>query len=174
MTLRDVISEADLKMLLDIFRSHFHDVELAERVYFQTLDLEIDNLALDYDFVRDVAEWISSGAVDAGFMSALYKIVAGYHSALGVSRVLPRITPNYNLPIAGSRTHEFWLWLAVKPRSKSEAVNVWPKDEVENLWAYFRSGRLKKYGYQVNCTMKDGDEVLEMIRCQETLTLAGS
>jgi len=172
MTLRSVISEADLSMLLDIFRGYFTDPEVAEKYYFSLLDMEIDGPYLDAVYMREVADLLVEKLVLPGFVSKLYMFMTKYHKALRVKHTAP--PPDLNLPFEpATNTHDFWLWLYTGPRLKSAAYQRWPKKVVDNLWDYFRSDRLRNWGYAVTCEAQGEDEQIEVTKCQKNTISSG-
>ena len=169
MLVRNLITDSDLGLLQDILRGYFNQSDLANEAYFRILDMDIDAPALNPEFIRDEAVWISDGHVQPGFITAMYKFLMQYRSQFNNRRAPDPVC--LHMPFdAGTDTHDFWLWLIMCRRCKDEAYLRWPKDVVDRLWRYFKSDRFRDCGYAVTCMMKDGEEVMEVSRCHKEPT----
>lgn len=170
-TLRSILDDGALGMLGDIIRAHFTDPDLGETTLFRILDLDVEEPSLDLSLARDIATWIADGTVLPGFMTSLWTFLYS-HGAMRNGKSGSGITPDFSIFEAATDTHDFFMWLACKPRTVNEAYQRWPRETADRLWRYFKADRLRPYGYTITVEARDGEEVIGIIRCPVEATVA--
>lgn len=172
-TLRSILDDGSLGMLGDILRAHFTDPDLGETTLFRILDLDVEEPSLDLSLTRDIATWIADGTVLPGFMTSLWTFLFD-HGAISNGRSGSGITPDFSIFEAATDTHDFFMWLAYKPRTVKEAYQRWPRKTADRLWRYFKADRLRQYGYTIAVGMRDDEEVMGLTKCPREDVATGS
>jgi hypothetical protein len=146
--LRTTLSDADLKVLADLFRSHVVDLAKSEELYYKVLDGEAGTV--DPAVSQEIASGLRDGWVRPGLLSSLlsFSYVAGSvpgPETLSFAPCSP-IPDLKGLPLhPGTDAFDLFFFLFNEFRSRDEVELRWPFD----LWRYFETDPMRPYGYAV-------------------------